>query len=165
MGGYIDRQVNEEVKHVRWGRLSTVGRGGCGAVAAYNVAVALGKNPDFQALVRAMEKSRMPALGGLLGTNVFRLWRWLRRHFGRAEICLFGAEGWEEKTRFCRVAVIFYKNKGAFKGNHFVAAGRTPEGFVFHNAPVLPSDRAFPMDRAVEVLKKAGHMPLIPIVL
>ena len=41
MGAYLERQTAESVRGLRWGRLSTVGRSGCGAVAAYNVAVAL----------------------------------------------------------------------------------------------------------------------------
>ncbi len=165
MGAYLERQTAESVRGLRWGRLSTVGRSGCGAVAAYNVAVALGKNPDFRALLWSMEQKRLPSFGGLLGMNVLRLRRWLRRCFGRAELFALGADGWEARTRFCRAAVIFYKNRGVFRGNHFIAAAHTAAGFVFHNAPQLPPDRAFAMEEAVARLKQAGHTPLILIVL
>lgn len=112
MGAYLERQTEQSVRNMRWGRFSTVGRSGCGAVAAYNVAVALGKNPDFKALVWAMERRRLPSCGGLLGMNVLRLQRWLQRRFGRAELCVLGTDRWEARTRFCRAAVIFYKNRG-----------------------------------------------------
>ena len=159
MGAYLERQTEQSVRNMRWGRFSTVGRSGCGAVAAYNVAVALGKNPDFKALVWAMERRRLPSCGGLLGMNVLRLQRWLQRRFGRAELCVLGTDRWEARTRFCRAAVIFYKNRGIFRGNHFIAGARTDAGFVFHNAALLPPTRAF--DR----LKQAGHTPLMLIIL
>ena len=146
MGAYLERQTEQSVRNMRWGRFSTVGRSGCGAVAAYNVAVALGKNPDFKALVWAMERRRLPSCGGLLGMNVLRLQRWLQRRFGRA-------------------AVIFYKNRGIFRGNHFIAGARTDAGFVFHNAALLPPTRAFDMQEAVDRLKQAGHTPLMLIIL
>ena len=72
MGAYLERQTAESVRGLRWGRLSTVGRSGCGAVAAYNVAVALGKNPDFRALLWSMEQKHLPSFGGLLGMNVLK---------------------------------------------------------------------------------------------
>ena len=165
MSGYIERQAGEETKNIRWGRFSTIGRGGCGAVAAYNVAVALGRNPDFLRLVQEMERRRMPSIGGLCGMNVIRLKLWLQRRFGRAELSLFGAERWEEKTRFCHAVVIFYKNKGIFKGNHFIAGAREADGFVFHNAPNLPVGCAVTMEDAVHRLKKAGHTPIFLLVL
>ncbi len=165
MSTYLEKQTDEAVRNLRWGLFSTVGRSGCGPVAAYNVAVALGKNPDFRALLWTMERKRLPSCGGLLGMNVLRLQRWLRRRFGRAELCLLGTAQWEEKTRFCRAAVIFYKNRGLLRGNHFIAGTRLENGFVFHNAPLLPPGRAVPMHEAVNRLKKAGHTPLVLIIL
>ena len=146
MGAYLERQTEQSVRNMRWGRFSTVGRSGCGAVAAYNVAVALGKNPDFKALVWAMERRRLPSCGG-------------------AELCVLGTDRWEARTRFCRAAVIFYKNRGIFRGNHFIAGARTDAGFVFHNAALLPPTRAFDMQEAVDRLKQAGHTPLMLIIL
>ena len=165
MGAYLERQTEQSVRNMRWGRFSTVGRSGCGAVAAYNVAVALGKNPDFKALVWAMERRRQPSCGGLLGMIVLRLQRWLQRRFGRAELCVLGTDRWEARTRFCRAAVIFYKNRGIFRGNHFIAGTRTDAGFVFHNAVLLPPTRAFDMQEAVDRRKQAGHTPLMLIIL
>lgn len=165
MRTYIEKQTDATVRNLRWGCLSTVGRSGCGPVAAYNVAVALGKNPDFRALLWSMERKHLPVCGGLLGMDVLRLRRWLLRRFGRAELCLLDTAVWEEKTRFCRSVVLFYKNKGLLRGSHFIAGTRVENGFVFHNAPQLPAGDVIPMHEAIERLKKAGHTPLILIVL
>ena len=165
MGDYIERQADAATKDIPWGRFSTIGRSGCGAVAAYNAAVALGKEPEFLSIVREMEQRHMPSFGGVLGTNVFRLKFWLQKKFGRAELHLFGTEDWEAKTRFCRAVVIFYKNKGVFKGNHFITGVRVEDKFVFHNTSALPKGRAVPMQDAVRLLKKAGHTPVFLIVL
>lgn len=165
MGQYIRKQTGPETGNIRWGLFSTVGRSGCGAVAAYNIAVALGKDPDFLRLVQEMEQKHMPSLGGVFGMNVFRLKFWLQKRFGRADLYLLGADDWEQKTRFCRAVVIFYKNKGVFKGNHFITGVRTEDRFVFYNTGVLPPERTFQMHEAVAALKKAGHTPLFLIVL
>lgn len=165
MEKYIENQAGRETGNIRWGRFSTVGRSGCGAVAAYNTAAALGKDPDFLRLVAEMERAHMPSFGGLFGMNVLRLKFWLQRRFGRADLYLLNSESWEQKTRFCRAAVIFYKNKGILKGNHFIAGARNGEGFVFHNAACLPRGRAIGMHEAVVMLKKAGHTPVFLIVL
>ena len=112
-----------------------------------------------------MEQKHLPSFGGLLGMNVLRLRRGCGGASGRAEL-LLGADGWEARTRFCRAAVIFSTRTGVFfRGNHFIAAAHTAAGFVFHNAPQLPPDRAFAMEEAVARLKQAGHTPLILIVL
>ena len=78
---------------------------------------------------------------------------------------MLGTDRWEARTRFCRAAVIFYKNRGIFRGNHFIAGARTDAGFVFHNAALLPPTRAFDMQEAVDRLKQAGHTPLMLIIL
>lgn len=165
MKDYIDRQAGKETADMPWGHFSTIGRGGCGAVAAYNVALALGRDPEFGAFVREMEQCRMPSFDGLFGVNVFRLKFWMQRRFGRAELVFLGSERWEERTRFCRAVILFYKNKGLFKGNHYIAGVRTQEGFVFHNAPRLPSTRAFEMHRAVHILKQAGNTPVFLMII
>lgn len=165
MDKYIRRQAAPETNNIRWGRFSTVGRSGCGAVAAYNIAVALGKDPDFLRLVQEMDEKHMPSFGGVFGMNVFRLKFWLQKRFGRADLYLLGAGDWEEKTRFCRAVVILYKNKGVFKGNHFITGVRTGDRFVFYNTGLLPPERTFGMHEAVAVLKKAGCIPLFLIVL
>ena len=165
MAEYIYRQKDAQVGNIRWGHFSTIGRSGCGAVAAYNAAVALGKNPKFLQLVREMEEKHMPSLGGIFGMNVFRLKFWLQKKFGRADLYLFGTDEWERQTRLCRAVVIFYKNKGIFKGNHFITGVRTGECCVFYNAGTLPKDTVIPMDEAVARLKKAGHTPMFLIIL
>ena len=160
MTGYIYRQQDEKTRNIRWGRFSTVGKSGCGAVAAHNTAVALGKDPDFLRTVSEMTEKHMPYLGGIWGTNVFHLKLYLAKKFGRADLYFGNAMDWDEKTRSCRAVVIFYKNKGMFKGNHFITGVRTGEDFIFYNTDVLPRDRAVPMLTAVLRLKKAGHTPL-----
>ena len=165
MAEYIYRQEGEDTNDLRWGVFSTVGRSDCGAVAAYNAAVALGKDLEFLKIVHEMEEKHMPSLGGLFGMNVFRLKFWLQKKFGRADLYMFGAEDWDEKTRLCRAVVILYKNKGLFKGNHFITGVRTGEDFVFYNTALLPRNRALPMLTAVQRLKKAGCMPFFMIVL
>ena len=165
MAEYIKRQQDEKIGNMRWGRFSTIGKNGCGAVAAYNTAVALGKDPDFLQLIREMEKKHMPFLGGIWGTCIFDLKFYLAKKFGRADLYFFGTEDWDEKTRFCRAVVIFYKNKGWFKGNHFITGVRVGEDFVFYNAPVLPSTKALPMHEAMQKLKKAGHLPVFLMVI
>lgn len=164
MGDYIYRQENADTKTIPWGMFSTVGRSGCGAVAAYNIAVALGRDPDFLKILKEMEKKHMPSFGGVFGMNVFRLKFWLEKKFGRADLYFLGAEDWDEKTRFCRAVVMLYKNKGLFKGNHFITGVRTEDRFVFYNTGVLPPERTFRMDEAVAALKKAGDTPLFMIV-
>ena len=164
MGEYIRRQKGDDVKNIPWGRFSTVGKVGCGAVAAYNAAKALGKEPEFVQLVREMEKAHMPVLGGIFGTNVFRLKLWLQKKFGRAELHILNTESWERETRSCRAAILFYKNKGLFKGNHFICGIRSEEKFVFYNCAVLPGTHGFFMDEALRRLRKAGHTPLFLIV-
>lgn len=164
MDKYIGNQKEFNISTIRWGKFSTIGRSGCGAVAAYNVAVALGKNPDFVRMVRGMEKKHLPSFGGLLGMNVFRLKFWLQRRFGRADLYLFGSEDWEEKTRFCRAVVIFYKNKGIFNGNHFIAGTRKGDKFFFHNSSVFAADKGMGMEKVVAKLKKSGNTPVMLIV-
>ena len=105
MGAYLERQTAESVRGLRWGRLSTVGRSGCGAVAAYNVAVALGKNPDFRALLWSMEQKHLPSFGGLLGMNVLRLRRWLRRRRRAADPGRASADGSQDERRHAALAV------------------------------------------------------------
>ena len=112
MAEYIKRQQDEKIRNMRWGRFSTIGKNGCGVVAAYNTAVALGKDPDFLSLIDEMEKKHIPFLGGIWGTCIFDLKFYLAKKFGRADLYFFGTEDWDEKTRFCRAVVIFYKNKG-----------------------------------------------------
>lgn len=165
LGDYIQRQADAGTKNIRWGRFSTIGRSGCGAVAAYNAAVALGKNPEFLQIVHEMEERHMPSFGGVFGMNVFRLKFWLEKKFGRAELYFLNTEEWDRATRSCRTVVLFYKNKGLFKGNHFITGVRTEDTFVFYNAGVLPKNRAISMDEALMRLRKAGHTPIFLIVI
>ena len=164
MGNFIHRQADKETKDIRWGIFSTVGRSGCGAVAAYNAAVALGKDPEFLQIVREMEEKHMPSFGGVFGMNVFRLQFWLRKKFGRAELYFLNTEEWDRNTRSCHAIVLLYKNKGLFKGNHYITGVRTEDTFVFYNTGVLPGNRAFSLDAALARLRKAGNTPLFLIV-
>ena len=164
MGDYIYRQADPKTNHIRWGCFSTVGRSGCGAVAAYNIAVALGKDPDFLQLVKEMEQKHLPSFGGRFGMNSIRLKLWLQRKFGRADMYFFNTEDWERHCRSCRAVVILYKNKGLFKGNHFISGVRKEEKFVFYNTGLLPRDTAVTMDEALLRLKKAGNFPWVLIV-
>lgn len=165
MGEFIERQGDAAIRNMRFGALSNVGKSGCGAVAAYNIAEALGHNPSFAKIVREISGGSTQLSGGLLGASVFRLRRWLQKRFGRAELHLLGSGGWEEKTRLCRAVVILYKNRGLFTGSHFIAGNRAGEGFVFHNAPGFASGESVHLAAAVARLKKKGHMPLFLIVL
>ena len=163
MGDYIRWQEGEEIKNIPWGIFSTIGKAGCGVVAAYNAGKALGKNPEFQQIVREMERTHMPMLGGIFGTNVFRLKLWLQKKFGRAELYFLNTEEWEREARFCHAAIIFYKNKGVFKGNHFICGVRLEEKFVFYNCGVLPNDMSLSMDEALQRIRQAGHTPIFLI--
>lgn len=163
MGDYIRWQEGEEIKNIPWGIFSTIGKTGCGVVAAYNAGKALGKDPEFQQIVREMERTHMPMLGGIFGTNVFRLKLWLQKKFGRAELYFLNTEEWEREARFCHAAIIFYKNKGVFKGNHFICGVRLEEKFVFYNCGVLPNDMSLSMDEALQRIRQAGHTPIFLI--
>ena len=163
MGEYIRRQEGEEIKNIPWGIFSTIGKTGCGVVAAYNAGKALGRDPEFLQIVREMEKSHMPTLGGVFGTNVFRLKFWLQKKFGRAHLYFLNTEEWERETRSCHASIIFYKNKGVFKGNHFICGVRLEEKFVFYNCGVLPSEESISMDSALQQIRKAGHTPIFLI--
>ena len=76
----------------------------------------------------------------------------------------FNTEDWERHCRSCRAVVILYKNKGLFKGNHFISGVRKEEKFVFYNTGLLPRDTAVTMDEALLRLKKAGNFPWVLIV-
>lgn len=164
MGEYIRRQAGEEIKDIPWGVFSTIGKTGCGVVAAYNAAKAMGKDPEFLQVVQEMEKAHMPMLGGIFGTNVFRLKHWLQKKHGRAELHILNTEEWERETRSCRAAIIFYRNKGLFKGNHFICGVRCEEKFVFYNCNAISGVRAVSMDEALHRIRAAGHTPLFLIV-
>ena len=109
--GYIIDQAR--VTDIRYGAL-TSDINGCGWIAAYNFLKRMGQTVDGKTI--ADEMIRYTLFRGLVGTDLFRLRRYFRRHGYRMPIRFF----WNKKARLpegTSAGVIWYCHKDGF---HFV---------------------------------------------
>ncbi|MDP3447720.1 MAG: hypothetical protein Q8S22_06625 [Eubacteriales bacterium] len=109
--GYIVDQAR--LTHIRYGVL-TSDINGCGWIAAYNFLKRMGENVDEKTL--ADELIRHTVFRGLVGTDLFRLRRKLKKHGYRMPIKF----RWNKKARLpegTSAGIIYYCHKDGF---HFV---------------------------------------------
>lgn len=113
--GYIVDQAR--LKDIRYG-VFTSDINGCGWIAVFNFLKAVGRPVEERAI--ANELIRYSVLRGLVGTDLFRLKRALRRHGYPTRLIACG----NKKARLpeeARAGVIFYCHKDGF---HFVTLSR-----------------------------------------
>ena len=109
--GYIVDQA--QLTDIRYG-VFTSDINGCGWIAAFNFFKALGQTVNEKAL--ADELIRYSIFRGLVGTDLFRLKRMLKRHGYKTRLVF----RWNKKARLpeeTRAGVIYYCHKDGF---HFV---------------------------------------------
>ena len=109
--GYIIDQA--KVTDIRYG-VFTSDINGCGWIAAYNFLKRMGQNADEKTI--ADELIRYTLFRGLVGTDLFRLRRYFKRHGYRMPIRFFGSKKARLPER-TSAGVIWYCHKDGF---HFV---------------------------------------------
>ena len=114
---------------------------GCGWIAAYNFLRACGRKKDWNTVRQQLEEGLI--LGGLLGTHLFQLYRYLHKH-GFSIHWAFGKKNAVKKGCDCRAGILFYCNGAAL---HFVAFTPVKEEEQTETSPQMPEDSTQPYYR------------------
>lgn len=161
--GYIVDQAR--MKNVRYG-VFTSDVNGCGWIAAYNFLH--GRGETLSERETADELVRFSVLRGLLGTNLFRLWRMLRRHGYKTDLKLARNKR-AAPPEGTEAGVIFYSHRSGFHFVTFVrdepvrnADGRTKARFRFFNAIAGRERHVEPME---SFLRKHNVLPFAVLLL
>lgn len=140
--GYI---VNQQyIEEIPYGRKTTA-VAGCGWIAAYNFLHALGREVAWPYIHAALD--HFVFSGGALGTNPFRLYRFLRRQALPNLAWALGRGGaLSLLAREPRAGIVLYRHKS---GMHYVAFQTEGERCRFFNA--MPGDTPH-MERMADFL-------------
>lgn len=116
--GYI---INQQLlKELPYG-MKPSNYNGCGWIAAYNFLHACGRKKDYDTVRQQLEDNLI--VGGLLGTHIFQLYLYLRRH-GFHLHCALGQKAAQSYAESCRAGILFYFNGTAL---HFVTFIPAPD--------------------------------------
>lgn len=132
-GGYILKQSTEEYKKTKFGLFGNVADNGCGAIAAFNMLKANGRTLPLDSIICGLRKRLGFYFFGLLGTDPFALWFYLRRYLkARFAFCTRSAA---ERFKNCTsVTIVYFWRRKARIGAHYICGVRADDGrFGFCN--------------------------------
>lgn len=125
--GFLNGQAIGELKMMRYG-LSTVGKSGCGTLAAYNALLALGHPEPLAKVIREMEVYCCSVFG-FLGSFTFMLPIFFRRRGISCKLRLSYRKTFE--SRYAVVA--FWTKRPIFSGAHIVFLEQTDGKLTVYN--------------------------------
>ena len=132
-GGYILKQSTEEFKKTKFGLCGNVADNGCGAIAAFNMFRANGITLPLTMIIHDLRKRLGFYFFGLLGTDPFALWFYLRRYLKvRFAFCTRSAA---ERFKNCTsVTIVYFWRRKTKIGAHYICGVRANDGqFEFCN--------------------------------
>ena len=130
--GYIFRQDDERVRDLKYGNFLKVGQNGCGAVAVYNVMLAIGKRVDLCDVLLEFELNHMGRLDGLLGTSPRRITRYFDAH-GVDYTVINSFKEYKSRMNEFDISIIFMGERKSLVQHYYCIIKRGDDDFVTIN--------------------------------
>jgi hypothetical protein len=148
--GYIFRQDDERVRDLKYGGFLNVGQNGCGAVAVYNVMLAIGKRVDLCDVLLEFELNHIGRADGLLGTSPRRITSYFDAH-GVDYTVINSFEEYKSRMNEFRISIIFMWESKSLVQHYFCIIKRGENDFVTINQHYL--DTFGKLDRNFRFIK------------
>ena len=132
ISGYIFRQDDERIKDLKYGIFFKVGKNGCGAVAAYNVMLELGKPVDFCDVLLEFELNHLGRVSGLLGTSPWRLPKYFKAHGVDCEV-INDFDEYKRRANEFKISIILIREKKSLVEHYFCVLKRGEDDFITIN--------------------------------
>jgi hypothetical protein len=152
-GKLIKNQKSCEYASKQWGKYGTTALNGCGWIAAYNLLSVSGIDAAPDDVRMDLQALHAPLFSGKLGTNPFKLIRYLRVYFEKVNL-IFRKKTIREAYASCGRLIVGYMYLKPKFGAHYVCVSRYENKADIINDTV--TKRTSGIEEYFEQLKKQG---------